>query len=57
MRAWGSLPYAVELIEGSNLFGTKIDAINFVAGWAFAQQPYLLPPELTVSEAAAPDVT
>ena len=28
-----------------------------VAGWAFAQQPYLLPPELTVREAAAPDAT
>jgi cytochrome d ubiquinol oxidase subunit II len=28
-----------------------------VAGWAVAQQPYLLPPELTVSEAAAPDAT
>jgi cytochrome bd ubiquinol oxidase subunit II len=28
-----------------------------VAGWAVAQQPYLLPPELTVEEAAAPDAT
>jgi cytochrome bd ubiquinol oxidase subunit II len=28
-----------------------------VAGWALAQQPYLLPPELTVEEAAAPDAT
>ena len=28
-----------------------------VAGWAVAQQPYLLPPELTVAEAAAPDAT
>jgi cytochrome bd ubiquinol oxidase subunit II len=28
-----------------------------VAGWAFAQQPYLLPPDLTVAEAAAPDST
>jgi cytochrome bd ubiquinol oxidase subunit II len=28
-----------------------------VAGWAFAQQPYLLPPALTVEEAAAPDTT
>ena len=28
-----------------------------VAGWAFAQQPYLLPPALTVKEAAAPDAT
>jgi cytochrome bd ubiquinol oxidase subunit II len=28
-----------------------------VAGWAFAQEPYLLPPDLTVEEAAAPDAT
>jgi len=28
-----------------------------VAGWAFAQGPYLLPPELTLEEAAAPDAT
>jgi len=28
-----------------------------VAGWAVAQEPYLLPPELTVAEAAAPDAT
>jgi cytochrome bd ubiquinol oxidase subunit II len=28
-----------------------------VAGWAAAQEPYLLPPELTVEEAAAPDAT
>jgi cytochrome d ubiquinol oxidase subunit II len=28
-----------------------------VAGWAVAQQPYLLPPELTVREAAASDPT
>ena len=28
-----------------------------VAGWALAQEPYLLPPELTVEEAAAPDAT
>ncbi len=28
-----------------------------VAGWAVAQEPYLLPPELTVDEAAAPDAT
>jgi cytochrome d ubiquinol oxidase subunit II len=28
-----------------------------VVGWALAQQPYLLPPELTVEEAAAPDAT
>jgi cytochrome bd ubiquinol oxidase subunit II len=28
-----------------------------VAGWALAQEPYMLPPELTVREAAAPDAT
>jgi cytochrome bd ubiquinol oxidase subunit II len=28
-----------------------------VAGWAVAQEPYLLPPHLTVHEAAAPDAT
>jgi len=28
-----------------------------VAGWAFAQSPYLLPPDLTLEEAAAPDAT
>jgi cytochrome bd ubiquinol oxidase subunit II len=28
-----------------------------VAGWAFAQEPYMLPPELTVREAAASDAT
>ena len=28
-----------------------------VAGWAFAQEPYLLPPGLTLEEAAAPDAT
>ena len=28
-----------------------------IAGWAFAQRPYLLPPGLTVQEAAAPDAT
>jgi cytochrome d ubiquinol oxidase subunit II len=28
-----------------------------VAGWAVAQEPYLLPPDLTVHEAAAPDAT
>jgi cytochrome d ubiquinol oxidase subunit II len=28
-----------------------------LAGWAAAQEPYLLPPNLTVTEAAAPDAT
>jgi cytochrome d ubiquinol oxidase subunit II len=28
-----------------------------VAGWALAQEPYILPPDLTVHEAAAPDAT
>jgi cytochrome d ubiquinol oxidase subunit II len=30
---------------------------TIVVGWAAAQEPYLLPPELTVTEAAAPDAT
>jgi cytochrome d ubiquinol oxidase subunit II len=34
---------------------TAVGAI--VAGWAVAQEPYLLPPDLTVHEAAAPDAT
>ena len=28
-----------------------------VAGWAFAQEPYMLPPGLTLEQAAAPDAT
>ena len=32
-------------------------AAAIVAGWALAQEPYLLPPDLTVAEAAAPDAT
>jgi cytochrome d ubiquinol oxidase subunit II len=28
-----------------------------VAGWALAQEPYMLPPHLTVEQAAAPDST
>jgi cytochrome d ubiquinol oxidase subunit II len=28
-----------------------------VVGWALAQDPYLLPPDLTIEEAAAPDAT
>ena len=28
-----------------------------MAGWALAQEPYLLPPDLTVEQAAAPDAT
>jgi cytochrome bd ubiquinol oxidase subunit II len=28
-----------------------------IVGWALAQDPYLLPPELTLDEAAAPDAT
>ncbi len=28
-----------------------------VAGWAVAQEPYLLPPDLTVEQAAAADAT
>ncbi|HET8819953.1 MAG TPA: cytochrome d ubiquinol oxidase subunit II, partial [Thermoleophilaceae bacterium] len=30
---------------------------SIVAGWGFAQEPYLLPPQLTLEEAAASDAT
>jgi len=30
---------------------------SIVAAWALAQEPYLLPPDLTVTEAASPDAT
>jgi cytochrome d ubiquinol oxidase subunit II len=38
--------------------GTVALAVAAIAvGWVFAQDPYLLPPELTLAEAAAPDST
>jgi cytochrome d ubiquinol oxidase subunit II len=32
-------------------------AALILLGWAFVQYPYLLPPDLTIASAAAPDVT
>ena len=41
--------------------GARVLAVGAVAaviwGWGFAQHPYLLPPELTISHAAAPAAT
>ena len=37
---------------------TAAGAVGCIAiGWAFAQSPYLLPGELTLDQAAAPDAT
>jgi cytochrome bd ubiquinol oxidase subunit II len=38
-------------------FSAALAVAAIVAGWAAAQEPYLLPPDLTVTEAAAPDAT
>jgi cytochrome d ubiquinol oxidase subunit II len=38
-------------------FVAALSVAAVVAGWAFAQRPYVLPPELTLDEAAAPDAT
>ena len=38
-------------------FAAAVAVAAIVAGWAFAQRPYVLPPELTLDEAAAPDAT
>ncbi len=38
-------------------YAVAVAVAAVVAGWALAQEPYLLPPELTVDEAAAPDST
>jgi cytochrome d ubiquinol oxidase subunit II len=38
-------------------FGAVLQAICLVWGWAWAQFPYLLPPGMTISDAAAPEVT
>jgi cytochrome d ubiquinol oxidase subunit II len=34
-----------------------IQAVLILGGWALCQYPYLLPPDLTIAAAAAPDVT
>jgi cytochrome bd ubiquinol oxidase subunit II len=38
-------------------YTAAVAAASIVAGWAVAQRPYLLPPELTLSQAAASDAT
>ena len=38
-------------------YSAALAVVVILAGWAAAQEPYLLPPALTVTEAAAPDAT
>jgi cytochrome d ubiquinol oxidase subunit II len=38
-------------------YTAAVAVASIVAGWAVAQQPYLLPPDFTVDEAAASDAT
>ena len=38
-------------------YSAAVAVAAIVAGWAFAQEPYILPPDLTVRAAAAPDST
>jgi cytochrome bd ubiquinol oxidase subunit II len=38
-------------------FSAALAVAGVTAGWAFAQSPYLLPGELTLDQAAAPDAT
>jgi cytochrome d ubiquinol oxidase subunit II len=49
------------LVAGGRYELARVSAVAAVAaivvGWAFAQDPYLLPPELTLEQAAAPDAT
>lgn len=45
-----------ERFELARVSGAAAVAV-ILAGWAAAQEPYLLPPNLTVTEAAAPDAT
>jgi cytochrome d ubiquinol oxidase subunit II len=55
----GLLTLALEWTERFELarFSAALAVAAIVAGWAAAQEPYLLPPGLTVTEAAAPDAT
>jgi cytochrome bd ubiquinol oxidase subunit II len=55
----GLVTLALEWTERFELarFSAALAVAAIVAGWAAAQEPYLLPPDLTVSEAAAPDAT
>ena len=38
-------------------FSAAVAVAAVVVGWALAQSPYLLPGELTIDQAAAPDAT
>jgi cytochrome d ubiquinol oxidase subunit II len=55
----GLVTLALEWSERFELarFSAALAVAAIVAGWAAAQEPYLLPPGLTVTEAAAPDAT
>jgi cytochrome d ubiquinol oxidase subunit II len=55
----GLVTLALEWTERFELarFSAALAVAAIVAGWAAAQEPYLLPPDLTVTEAAAPDST
>ena len=55
----GLVTLALELRERFEMarYTAAAAVAAIVAGWAFAQQPYLLPSQLTVEEAAAPDST
>ena len=59
LRGRGLLTLRLEWRERFELarFTAAAAVAAVVAGWALAQEPYLLPPELTVHEAAAPDAT
>ena len=54
------VPASVEVANSGETAIATVRAGAFdaiVAGFALAQRPYMLPPELTVQEAAAPDAT
>jgi cytochrome d ubiquinol oxidase subunit II len=55
----GLVTLALEWTERFELarFSAALAVAAIVAGWAAAQEPYLLPPDLTVTEAAASDAT
>jgi cytochrome d ubiquinol oxidase subunit II len=42
---------------GAARFGSALAVTCITVGWVFAQDPYVLPPELTLEEAAAGDAT
>jgi cytochrome d ubiquinol oxidase subunit II len=55
----GLVTLALEWRERFELarFSAAAAVVAIVAGWAAAQEPYLLPPDLTLNEAAASDAT